>query len=147
MQRFQRQNHASSSVLGPSSRASSPSSVSTPSPARVTLPSDLSGSLKYLDDAQLNRLLEAVTVEINRRNQGGAKSKTAAAAPTRASSPCQSASIRNDKIGGIEKIPEGTANLIRASFRAGVKVADIAHTFRISRSVVNRILSSPEKPK
>src|SRR5215472_14853973 len=147
MQGFQRQNHASSSVLGPSSGASSPSSVSTPSPARVTLPSDLSGSLKYLDDAQLNRLLEAGTVEIDRRNQGGPKSKTAAAAPIRASSPGQSASIRNDKIGGIEQIPEGTANLIRASFRAGVKAAEIARTFRISRSAVSRILSSPEKPK
>src|SRR5262249_8787241 len=119
MQRFQRQNHASSSVLAPSSGASSPSSISAPSPPRVTLPSDLSRSLKYLDDAQLSRLLEAVTVEINRRNQGGPKRKTAAAAPTRASSPGQSATIRNDKISGIEKIPEGTANLIRASFRGG----------------------------
>src|SRR6516225_6044149 len=78
MRGSQRQNHASSSVLGPSSGASSPSSIGAP-PARVTLPSDLSGSLKYLDDAQLNRLLEAVTVEINRRNQGGPKSETASA--------------------------------------------------------------------
>ena len=146
MRGSQRDNHASSSVLGPSSGASSPSSIGAP-PARVTLPSDLSGSLKYLDDAQLNRLLEAVTVEINRRNQGGPKSKAAAAAPTRASSPSQSASTRKDKIGGIEQIPEGTANLIRASFRAGVKAAEIARTFRISRSAVSRILSSPEKPK
>src|SRR5262249_41962210 len=124
MQRFQRQNHASSSVLGPSSGTSSPSSISTPSPARVTLPSDLSRSLKYLDDDQLNRLLEAVTVEINRRNQGGPKSKTAAAAPTRAPSPGQSASTRKDKIGGIDQIPEGTANLIGGAFRAGVKTAE-----------------------
>src|SRR5215467_5983312 len=142
MRGSQRQNHAS-----PSSGASSPSSIGAPSPARVTLPSDLSGSLKYLDDAQLDRLLEAVTVEINRRNQGGPKNKIAAAAPTRVSSQGQSATIRNNKIKGIEKIPEGTANLIRASFTAGVKAADIARTFRISRSVVNRILSSPEKPK
>ena len=146
MQRFQQQNHASSSALEPSSR-SARSSIGAPPPARITLPSNLSGSLKYLDDAQLYRLLEAVTVEINRRNQGGPKSETAAAAPTRASSPGQSASIRNDKIGGIEQIPEGTANLIRASFRAGVKAAEIARTFRISRSAVSRILSSPGKPK
>ena len=39
-----------------------------PAPARVTLPSDLPGSLKYLDDAQLQRLSKAVAVEINRRN-------------------------------------------------------------------------------
>ena len=37
-----------------------------PAPARVTLPSDLPGSLKYLDDAQLQRLSKAVAVEINR---------------------------------------------------------------------------------
>lgn len=147
MRGSQRQNHASPSVLGPSSGASSTSSIGAPSPARVTLPSDLSGSLKYLDDAQLDRLLEAVTVEINRRNQGGPKNKTAAAAPTRVSSQGQSATIRNNKIKGIEEIPEGTANLIRASFRAGVKAGDIARAFRISRSVVSRVLSSPEKPK
>ena len=144
MRGSQRQNHASSSVLGPSSGASSPSSSGAPSPARITLPSDLSGSLKYLDDAQLNRLLEAVTVEINRRNQGGPKSETAAAAATSASSQGQTTTIRNNKIRGIEKIPEGTANLIRASFRAGVKVADIARAFRISRSEVNRVLRSPK---
>jgi hypothetical protein len=142
MRGSQRQNHASPSVLKPSPGASSPSSIGAPSPARVTLPSDLPGSLKYLDDAQLDRLLEAVTVEINRRNQGGPKSETAAAAATSASSQGQTATIRNNKIRGIEKIPEGTANLIRASFRAGVKVADIARTFRIPRSEVNRVLRS-----
>jgi hypothetical protein len=56
------------------------SSTDTPPPARVTLPSDLSGSLKYLDDAQLQRLLKAVTVEIDRRNQGAPKNETATAA-------------------------------------------------------------------
>jgi hypothetical protein len=146
MRGSERQNHASSSVLGPSSRASSPSSIGAPSPARVTLPSDLSGSLKYLDDAQLARLLEAVTVEINRRNQGGPKNETAAAAPTGASSQGQSAKIHT-KIRVVDKIPEGTANLIRASFRAGVKPAAIARSFRISQSVVNRVLRSTEKPK
>src|ERR1700745_1620889 len=143
MRRSERQNH-SASVLEPSSRAPSLSPIDAPSPARVTLPSDLSGSLKYLDDAQLDRLLEAVTVEINRRNQGGPKSEPAAAAATSASSQGQTATIRNNKIRGMEKIPEGTANLIRASFRAGVKVADIARAFRISRSEVNRVLRSPK---
>src|SRR5262249_25531988 len=142
MRGSQRQNHASSLVLGPSFGGSSPSSMTAPSPARVTLPSDLAGSLKYLDDTELGRLLQAVTVEINRRNQGARKNETAAAALTRALSQDQSATIRNHKIKGIERIPEGTANLIRASFKAGVKAADIARTFRISRSVVNRVLSS-----
>jgi hypothetical protein len=146
MQRSERQNR-SSSVLEPSSRAPSLSPIDTPSPARVTLPSDLSGSLKYLDDAQLQRLLEAVTVEIDRRNQGAPKNETVAAAATGTPSQGQSAAFRNKKTRGIDEFPEGTANLIRASFRAGVKPAAIARTFRISQSLVNRILSAAEKPK
>jgi len=146
MRRAKRQDH-SSSVLEPSSRAPSLSPIDAPSPARVTLPSDLSGSLKYLDDAQLQRLLEAVTVEIDRRNQGAPKNETATAAATGTSSQRQSAAFRNTKTRGINEFPEGTANLIRASFRAGVKPAAIARTFRISQSLVNRILSATEKPK
>jgi hypothetical protein len=146
MRRSERQNH-SASVLEPSSRAPSLSPIDAPSPARVTLPRDLSGSLKYLDDAQLQRLLEAVTVEIDRRKQGAPKNETATAAATRTSSLGQSAAFRN-KTRGIDEFPEGTANLIRASFRAGVKPAAIARTFRISQSLVNRVLSSSAaKPK
>jgi hypothetical protein len=146
MRRSERQNH-SLSVLEPSSRAPSLSPIDAPSPARVTLPSDLSGSLKYLDDAQLQTLIEAVTVEIDRRNQGASKSETATAAATGTSSQGQSVTFRDKKTRGIDGFPEGTANLIRASFRAGVKPAAIARTFRISQSLVNRILSATEKPK
>jgi hypothetical protein len=121
MRRSERQNHSPS--------------------ARVTLPSDLSGSLKSLDDAQLQRLVEAVTVEIDRRNQSAPKNETGT------SSRGQSGAIRNQKTRGIDGFPEGTANLIRASFRAGVKPATIARTFRMSQSSVNRILSATEKPK
>ena len=73
----ERQNRPSSIVLKPPSQAASVSSTGEPPVARVTLPSNLSGSLKYLDDAQLERLLEAVTVEIDRRNHGAAKNEGA----------------------------------------------------------------------
>jgi hypothetical protein len=118
------------------------SSTASPASAGVTLPSDLSASLKYLDNAQLQRLLEAVTFEINRRNQGASQKETVAAT----ASP-QSAVLRNQKITGLEEIPQAKANLIRASFGAGLKPATIARTFRVPRSLVNRILSSTEKPK
>jgi hypothetical protein len=143
---YERQNQGSSTVLKPSSRVSSGSSTE-PAPARVTLPSDLSGSLKYLDDTQLQRLREAVTVEIDRRNQAAPKNKTATAAAPGTSSQGQSAALRNKKIREIDEISEGRANLIRASFRAGVRPATIARTFRISQSLVNRVLSSTEKLK
>ena len=77
----------------------------------------------------------------------GPKNETATAAATGTSSQRQSAAFRNTKTRGIDEFPEGTANLIRASFRAGVKPAAIARTFRISQSLVNRILSGTEKPK
>jgi hypothetical protein len=144
---YERRNHASSTVLKPSSQAPSVSSTEAPSPARITLPSDLSGSLKYLDDAQLQQLHEAVATEINRRNQGASETKIAPAAPTGKSPQRQSSPFRRKKIEGIREIPEGKANLIRASFGAGVKPAAIARTFRIPRAMVDRLLNSTEKPK
>ena len=124
-------------------KPSSASSTDAPSAARVTLPSDLAGSLKHLDDPQLHRLLQAVTVEIERRRQGTPKNKTATAVAIGTPSPA----ARNKTIREIDDIPEGRANLIRASFTAGIKPAAIARTFRISQSLVNRVLSSVEKPK
>src|SRR5205807_8814566 len=85
MRGSERQNHASSSVLEPSSRVQPVSPIDAPSPARVTLPSDLSGPLKYLGDAQLQRLYQAVAVEINRRNQGAPNNEATGVPPTGAS--------------------------------------------------------------
>jgi hypothetical protein len=44
-------------------------------------------------------------------------------------------------------VPEGKANLIRASFRAGLKPAAIAMTVGVPQSTVNRVLGAPEKSK
>lgn len=125
------------SALKPSSGTSRVPTVSSAS-AGVTLPSDLSGSLKYLDDAQLRRLLEAVNVEVNRRNQIVSRSDKDKSQATR---------TLPTKTSNVDQIPEGKANLIRASFAAGLKPAAIARTFRISQSLVNRIIGSTEKPK
>jgi hypothetical protein len=114
--------------------------------ARVTLPSDLPGSLKHLDDVQLRRLREAVAVEINRRNPAS-ENETVAAVPTGSPSQGRPASGRDKRVSGFDEIPEGKANLIRASFEAGVKPAAIARTFRISQALVNRVLSAVEKRK
>jgi hypothetical protein len=127
-----------------SHRISSAAYTGTSPAARVTLPSDLSGSLKYLDDAQLQRLLEAVTVEIGRRSQSTSRAEIAAAQTSGASS--QSGAASNN-IGPRAEIPEAKANLIRASFRAGLKPPAIARMLRISQAEVNRVLSSTERPK
>jgi transposase-like protein len=45
----------------------------------------------------------------------------------------------------MAEIPEGKANLVRASFEAGLKPPTIARTFGVSVSQVNRIIRSAEK--
>ena len=142
-----RQNRTSSTIRKPPSQTTSGLSASAPPLARVTLPSDLPGSLKCLDDAQLRRLLDAVTVEINRRNQGDAKKKEATPALAETLAKRESVPVSYKTTSAIDEIPEGKANLIRASFRAGIKPLAIARTFRISQSLVNRVLNSIEKPK
>jgi predicted DNA-binding protein (UPF0251 family) len=118
---------------------SPPSSAESSVPQRVTLPSDLSTSLRYVDDAELERLRMAVTVEINRRDQGAstrhADERLALPRP-----PIRKASST------VEELPEGKANLIRASFNAGLKPATIARTFHISQSLVHRVIKSADKP-
>jgi hypothetical protein len=111
--------------------------------ARVALPNDLSKSLKYLDDAQLQRLREAVSLEVDRRANIASKNAPVAAQTTRTTQD----QPRKKRVGGIANIPEGKVNLIQASFKAGLKPAAIARTLRISQSLVRRVLSSAERPK
>ena len=103
------------------------------------LPSDIANSLQYLDDVDLHRLQAAVEAEIARRKRAGQfDSRTQRASAPSASRPV-SKSIEAAK---IAEIPEGKANLIRASFDAGLKAPTIARTFGVSVSVVNRIIRS-----
>jgi len=118
---------------------SPPSSAEASVPQRVTLPSDLSTSLRYVDDAELERLRVALAVEINRRDQGAstrhADERLALPRP-----PIRKTSST------VEELPEGKANLIRASFNAGLKPATIARTFHVSQSLVHRVIKSADKP-
>ena len=108
--------------------------------SRIALPRDLSTSLQYLEDAELQRLRDAVVTEINRRTQGTPTNKTGASAAR------PSPEARNkDRV--VEEIPEGRANLIRASFSAGLKPAAIARMFGVSPSLVNRLIRATEKAK
>ena len=122
-------------------RAASAASGGVPSTPRIALPNDLSTTLRYLDNPELQRLLAAVMTEIGRRTEGASTRHTGkAAAAVPQVEPFTKAS-------DIDEIPEGKANLIRASFRAGLKPAAIARMFRIPPSLVNRIIGSMTKSK
>jgi hypothetical protein len=145
-----RQNGASPKVRElrmPASGAPSRSTLGKPIPARVTLPGNLPEALKYVDDAQLRKLLDAVAAEISRRRQAAPQKPASLAQSSATSSRGQSMAGHVPKADGIDEVPQGKANFIRASFKAGVKPAAIARTLRISQSAVRRILDSPKKPQ
>jgi hypothetical protein len=109
--------------------------MSSPS---IALPSDIANSLKYLKDTDLHRLRAAVEAEIARRKEGASTAERNEASAPPASRPVS-------KAAEIVGIPEGKANLVRASLDAGLKPPTIARTFGVSVSVVNRIIRSTKK--
>jgi len=111
---------------------------------RVTLPKNLSETLKRLEDAELETLLREVTAEAERR--GVMKSVNTVAAPQTA--PAAKFQAQQSKSSGVSaELPAGKANLIKASHSTGMKPAAIARMFRLSQSVVNRVLDLPAKSK
>ena len=116
---------------------------------RVILPPNLPEALKNLHDDQLQLLLKDVSLEIERRKSAALPKASPVAASLKAerrktSSPPTKASDAPDE--GRE-LPEGKANLIRASIRAGLKPAAIAKTVGVPQSTVNRVLGVPGKSK
>jgi transposase-like protein len=106
-------------------------------------------ALKNLHDDQLQLLLKDVSLEIERRKSAALpKPSPVEATPTvakrKASKPATMAGTDLDE---RRDVPEGKANLIRASFRAGLKPAAIAKTVGVPQSTVNRVLGVPEKSK
>ena len=133
-------------ALGPKAPTLSRASSGSQLPVRVMLPSNLPEALKHLEDAQLQTLLRDVTAEIDRRGMPEPVKAVDPAEPT------EKASRRKTSAGPRQasaeaEVPEGKANMIRASFKAGMKPTAIARSLRISRLHVNRVLGAPEKPK
>jgi hypothetical protein len=111
---------------------------------RVTLPKNLSETLKRLQDAELETLLREVTAEAERRSMMKAMNTVAAQQTV----PAAKFQPRQNKSSGVPaELPAGKANLIRASYSTGMKPAAIARMFRLSQSVVNRVLNLPAKSK
>ena len=111
---------------------------------RVTLPKNLSEALKRLGDAELETLLREVIAEAERRGVGRPV-HTVVAPPT---VPAPKFQARQSKGSGAPAdLPTGKINLIKASHSAGMKPPAIARMFRVSQSVVNRVLGMPAKAK
>jgi hypothetical protein len=124
-------------IRTPASRAPSEAKTDQPSPPRHFLPKDLAGSLRRLDDAEIDSLLAAVTDEAQRR-------KRLPATPTRdkvrgSATPQPRRAVAEDSALSLTK---GQLNAVRAAFKAGVKPSAIARQFGISQAVVRKAIAS-----
>ena len=88
------------------------------------LPADLDGALRHLDDAQLDRLRDAVLAEAGRR--GRPDGKTPERRTRRRPAP----------------VTPGQERLVLAAFQSGLKPAAIAREFRLSRDRVESVIAA-----
>ena len=104
------------------------------------MPADLGRSLRLLDDAQLDRLVEAVTEEIRRRGRSPPDWPTVAGrSPKRTLA--KAAQARPDKPASAATVTAGQERLILAAFDAGFGPAAIAKEFRVSRTAVQHVIT------
>ena len=112
---------------------------------RYVLPSDLAGSLRHIDDGQLDRLLRAAIEEARRRGSPVDGRETT---PLPAASGKAPWSGRATKTGAKKRtlpIAPSQEKVIRAAFEAGVKPATIARQFRVSRAQVEQIVGRQKR--
>lgn len=109
---------------------------------RLALPGNLAGSLRHLDDDQLETLLRAANAEAERR---GWKSPQAdLRGPRRdvtGTSPRASARKRAES----RTLTPGQEKIVRAALAAGVRPAAIAKQFGIPRTHVIRIAAAAKR--
>jgi len=112
-------------------RRSIPASLSGETdPQRRLLPHDLGRALQYASDEELNKLREAVTQEMKRRNlppdagpEASVKKKF-----TKADNP-------------VHDLTRSQISLVRASIEAGIKPAILARQFGISLAAIRAVLA------
>lgn len=109
---------------------------------RTILPADLSAALKSLPETEVQRLANALAVELQRRGTGaasavGAMQRSDRSRPPRPKQP--SAGQRADD--GVADLPVAKLNAVRAAIRAGVKPTVAARQFGVSLSAIRRALN------
>jgi hypothetical protein len=107
---------------------------------RQLLPKNLAGALKWLDDAEIDALLAAVTTEAERRDRLPPNSPKERRVSGARLEPLQVPS--SDDAGSLTS---GKLNAVRAAFKAGVKPSAIARQFGISQSDVRKALAPRER--
>ena len=107
---------------------------------RFALPGDLAGSLRHLEDNQLDTLLRAANAEAERR--GWKSPQTVPGRPRRDSAPAPRANARKRK---DTALTPGQEKIVRAALAAGVGPAAIARQFGIPRTQIQRIAAAAKR--
>ena len=108
---------------------------------RLALPGDLPLSLSYLNDDQFDSLLRATTAEARRR--GWKVGEVRPAARVREERATSRRSPGADAAAGrTAAISPGQEKIVRAALEAGVKPADIARQFGLSRALVQHLAAA-----
>ena len=112
----------------------------------IALPADLGRSLRLLDDAQLDRLSEAVTDEVRRRGPN-APDRPMPAGRSSKRTPAKPAGAQPEKPERAATVTAGQERLILAAFEAGLRPAAIAKEFRVSRSAVQHVINAAQRDR
>ena len=112
-----------------SSSLAVPKAVNNLTSPRHVLPKNLSAAVKHLGDRELDQLLSAVLDEQRRRRQKPSDHRSGKRRVEAASIP----------------LTRGQINAVRAAFKAGVTLSQIARQFGLSQSDVRKALASDVK--
>ncbi len=106
------------------------------------MPGDLAGSLRHLDDRQLEELLRAANAEAERCGWKTARADLRRE-PKEASGTAPGGRAR--KRAGSRSLTPGQEKIVRAALAAGVGPAAIARQFGIDRTQVLRIAAASKR--
>ena len=112
----------------------------------LALPADLGRSLCLLDDAQLDRLAEAVADEVRRRGRSAPDSPSSGGGSERRA-PAKVSRAKPNEPDRAATVTPGQERLILAAFEAGLRPAAIAKEVRVSRSTVQHAITAAQRDR
>jgi len=102
---------------------------------RAILPKDLPTAVRYLDDQELDRLVQAAIIEARRRGRPIQELERPSA---------DRPSARRKVEASAASLTRGQLNAVCAAFKAGISPSRIARQFGLSQSDVRRALAAGE---
>ena len=114
---------------------------------KIALPKNLTQTLQFLSDVDLETLRVSVDSELKRRRPISARPNARKASAAQSAAAATASRGRHGELDSGTAIPAGRVSLIKASYQAGMKPVAIARSLRVSLSIVNKVLSTESKAR